>query len=294
MIRLILFLIASVMMAGGTSLAENVSPCSADVDMVPIQIMYAGKHDKVTTISDVKIDDYPRGFSNFVTAVTEHVTAKLAQENLCLSSAESRERSRLQFVAWSLNLANPPKPVPPLKARSFGVCRISSPWIDLAIEREPVPSVRGIIRYNERQLLTDQAVLAGARNVPPGVAMPVLHEEFERYADLEYMPSEIMNKAVKKPLDKRVPPDLLWLFRRADQELFEGIFWVQAVAALNTTMEIGEESYTKIVIALIDRCFESDGADIHYRSILDIKDSTLLEQYKITAPIATKFEMIYN
>ena len=289
MIRLILFLVVSVMAAGGTSMAENSSICS--VDTVPIQIIRGVEHGPVTAFSDTNIGDYPAGFTAFVAAVTEHVAAKLGQEKLCLNSPESRERSLLQFVSWSITSSYSAS-LTQLEATPSSVCRISSPWIDITVEREPVPSVRAIVRFSERQLLADQAVLAGAHNVPPGLAMPFGNNEFEQYANLayailEYAHSEIRHWPARKSVEKRVPPDLLWLFRRSWQAK-DGSFTGAAKGAMRNAMKTGSEGYTKIVIALIDQCFESGGARIQYNSILDVAGLIPLEQYKIVTSIVSK------
>lgn len=177
MVRLIIFFIISMVAIGGISMADNLSTCS--VDTVPIQIFDTGWHSDVTTLSALGSPSGIPAFNTFVATVTEHIATKLAQEKLCLNSTESKERSLVQFV--HMHIANPAAnpSLPP--AGSSGVCRITSPWIDIAIERELVPSVRAIVRFNERQLLADQAVMAGAQNVPPGVAMPLTSEEFRMY-----------------------------------------------------------------------------------------------------------------
>lgn len=250
---------------------------------VPIQIITETKYHKVTTLSEATIiRDYPPGFTAFVRAVTEHLEARLAQEKLCLDSAESKGQSLLQFVAWTVSFSeeHPPVAVPPLEAGPPGVCRISSPWIDLVIDRKPVLLVRGIVRYSERQLLADQAVLAGARNVPPGMARPLTYKEFIQYA-FEYARSEIFpSQPAAKPIEERVPPDLLWLFRRARQARVVS-FDEAALSDTSRAMKKGTEDYTEVVIRVIDRCFASDGADFLYNSILDVGELVTLEQYKI-------------
>ena len=278
-------LLCLLVLAAGTSLIGRTSQeCSVDVDMVPIQLIYDVAQ-PVTTLSAADLKDFSRisdPFNVFVRSVTEHLAAKLAQEQLCLSSAESRDRSLLQFTHWGV-ATGPRSLTPPLELRAFDVCRISSPWIDLVIERRPVPSIRGVARWNERQLLADQAVLAGARNVPPGVAMPVPYKEFIRYA-FEYASSEIYHRPADKPIEERVPADLLWLFRRAGQDPNEDF---SGLAGSSTTkaMVTGVEGYTKIVITLIDHCFAAGWADINYSSILDLENLISLEQYKITASL---------
>ena len=120
--------------------------------------------------------------------------------------------------------------------------------------------------------------------MPPGVAMPLTREELKRYADSEYASSEIRRQPAKKPLEKRVPPDLLWLFRRAGHDPVYP-FSDLADGSMGMAMTIGSEGYTKIVIRLIDRCFESNGEDINYNSILDVDDPDLHKQYKILTSI---------
>ncbi len=265
-------------------MAESVS--NSSVDSIPIQIVNNTDRPSVTMRSNAQIFDFPPGFASFVTTVTKHLAAKSTQEKLYLDNIESKGLSLLQFVPLAINSGSRSS-VPPLEDRAFGVCRINSPWIDLAIERSPVPFVRGIVRYNERQLLTDQAILDGVSNIPLGQAIPLTNDEFNRYADLEYAPSEIRRQPALKPIEERVPPDLLWLFRRAWQDS-PGLFFGPAGASMRKAMETGAEGYTQIVIALIDQCFAYEGAYIHYNSILDVADLVSIDQYKIITPIIVK------
>ena len=136
-------------------MAENTSTCL--VDTVPIQIVNRWGEKPVTTLyadGNSRFSGF-QSFNTFVASVTEHLAAKLSQENLCLHSAESQERSLVQFAHIHVSVSEDDHTltmVRTLETRSPGVCRISSPWIDIAVEREPVPSVRAIIRFSERQL----------------------------------------------------------------------------------------------------------------------------------------------
>ncbi|MDR1996395.1 MAG: hypothetical protein LBQ25_12490 [Azonexus sp.] len=143
-----------------------------------------------------------------------------------------------------------------------------------------------------RQLIADQAVLAGAQDVPPGVTIPMESREYRRFSDkyidllhlrwaaaYGFGDPEILSESAAKPFEEGIPSDLLWLFRRDNPSSFSGFAGGRAV------IEKGAEGYTKLVIALIDRCLASDGADIRYSSILDIADPSLLEQYKINMPL---------
>jgi hypothetical protein len=257
--------------------------------MVPIRIVYSEvRPSPVITISATRKSDFRAtpSFYSFFTAITRHLAAKLAQEELCLGSAESKERSLIQFVYMPLAV---PTANPSLSPAKFpGVCRISSPWIDIAVEREPVPSVRAIVRFNERQLLADQAVLAGARDVPPGAAVPLTDDEFRRYLSEYPKPGAVYVDADgnvrEKAIGELIPSDFLWLLNRIQgggMTPFSGV----VVGAMGGAMYDSAEGYTKIVTSLIDRCFEFDGGDMHYDSILDVADFVPLEQYRSAMPL---------
>ncbi|MDR2689614.1 MAG: hypothetical protein LBB76_07640 [Azoarcus sp.] len=279
MLRFFLFMV-SVMTVGAS--AEDISPCT--VDMVPIQIMTPG--DKIQ-ISAARIS--PPHFRAFVETVTEHIVSRMTKDKLCINGArdmenmrsvEREKRSMLQFVYWDLDtIREYTVPVlSPLTGGPSSSCQIYSPWIDIIVDRRDTPQIRGIVRWNDRQLLADQAILAGAKNVSPEMAMPLDRHE------LSYFVREIRRQSAAKPVEARVPPDILWLLR----------FWVgreyfadegdPVRGSMYGVTKNGAEGYTKLVLALIDRCFvpsASGRVDINYSSILDIADPILLEQYKI-------------
>ncbi|GHV57621.1 hypothetical protein FACS189460_4480 [Deltaproteobacteria bacterium] len=173
-------------------------------DMVQIQIISDFGDRDPGTLSAAKLENFNPSylhFAAFVKAVTEHLAAKLAQEKLGLDSPENQKRSLLQFLGWGPAYNAKDRPLyssPPLEVRAASVCRLSSPWIDLVIEQKPVPWVRGVVRWNMRQLLVDQAVLAGTRDVPLGVAWPLEMREYRQYY-LEYLYSEIIHEPLPEP-----------------------------------------------------------------------------------------------
>jgi hypothetical protein len=260
-------------------------PCP--VNTVPIKIVTPGYSSGIK-LSAAELSDSLPHFRTLVETVTERINSWMTSNNFCIDgakdmesmlSAEREKHSLLQFVYWHLDVDEYTVPALLPSTGDTSSCRISSPWIDLVVERKPVPRIVGIVRWNERQLLTDQVVLAGARNVPPGVAIPLTGNEFAYFLST-YTRSEILEKSVAKPIEERVPPDILWLLRRSRQST-RGPFVHYVLSAMDNATEKGAESYTKLVLALIDRCFASDGANLHYNSILDVADPVLLEQYKI-------------
>jgi hypothetical protein len=273
------FLMVSVMAISMGAAAGDVAPCPGNT--VPIEIMTLGIGGAKPKYAVAEISSDLPHFRAFVTAVTEHVAVRLSQDKLCIKN-KIENRSELQFVHWPLLMKNKPfaARLPITGAQPSG-CQISSPWIDLALEWKPVPRIRGIIRWNERQLLADQAALAGAKNVPPGVAEPLdggelgpfMSEYEQEHTEIHYPP------VAKPPIEERIPPDLLWLFRRSGMGVMPFIGRVNS--AMRRLPEKGAEGYTKLVLALIDRCFASEGEVIYYTNILDAADLIPLEQYKI-------------
>ncbi|MDR3055557.1 MAG: hypothetical protein LBU53_09180 [Zoogloeaceae bacterium] len=295
------FIFMAGVMVVSTGIAGEVSPCP--VDTVPIQIMtpdYGGINSSVTGVNPSLSH-----FRDFVTAVTERVATQLAKENLCITKAKDTEsmgvaawerRSRLQFVHWPLVMRDEYiVPVMPFIGVISG-CKISSPWIDLTLVRKPVPSIHAVVRWNVRQLLADQAVLAGVRNVPTGVAMPLNEVEAGQFV-VEYTNTELSDSrnSAAKPIEERVPPDILWLLRLTPQNSGADpnkhlVAPAGGIGRLNPPKGIsfagkGYTGYTKIVLALLDRCFASNEDVLHYNNIIDIDDPALLEQYKIDMPL---------
>jgi hypothetical protein len=290
MLRLFLFF-ASVV-AVDASAAEDVPPCP---DAVPIQIMIPG--DEIR-LSAAEIPASLAHFRAFVDTVSKHIDARMIGDKLCINRGKDMEsmsdavwewRSLVQFLHWPLFNEYS---VPAITSIGSGPanCRISSPWIELVVDRgvkhpsdisswKPVPQIRGIVYWNERQLLADQAMLTGVKNVSlRGEMIPLSSRELGHFIS-EYERSELLDKSAAKPIEERVPPDLLWLFRRSRQ----GSPFTNAVHdAMGKVTE--QEGYTKLVLALIDRCFDSPAPDrvyIHYSSIIDAADPPLLEQYRI-------------
>ncbi|MDR2875260.1 MAG: hypothetical protein LBV44_04965 [Methylobacillus sp.] len=280
MLRFLIFMVGFI--AAGASAAEDVTPCPADI--LQYQHMSITEKGPVRMLPSFRVGMGAKA-SDFIVPVggiMEHIATRLAQEKLCTSIAQNKDRSLLQFVSWTLFAfeSSSPTPVLLVNAGSSRGCRITSPWLDLAFERKPVPQIRGIVRWNERQLLADQAILAGAKSVLPGEAMPLKSSELRHFAQ-DYAASEINGERMAKPVEERIPPDLLWLFRHSPQKMTLETFSSPFTVGLDRTREKGSVGYRRLVIALIDRCFDSNGETLHYDNILDAKDLIPLEEYKI-------------
>lgn len=210
----------------------------------------------------------------------EHLSSRLP----CADRENTSRASELYFVHQPLVTSGDQSltPAPTLTSSPASECRISSPWIDLSIDRLSAPRIQAVVRWSERQLLVDQAVLAGAQNASGTAPEPLTRSEFERLAQ-DYAISEILGApgVQTDSLSKEIPADLLWLFRHSWQST-RGPFSGIALSSMDAALKRGGENYGKIVIALINRCFTSDVKSLQYVSILDVLGDVLsLDQYRI-------------
>jgi hypothetical protein len=288
MFRFFLFVVG--MMAAGAGMAGDASPCPGDT--LPVRILTPDRSSfepRPFDVAEIKIHS-PSGFSGFVIVVTERITAQLAKEKLCITGAENTEnmdiaernhRSLLLFVDWPLSIhGDYIVPVMPFAGGTSG-CKISSPWIDFTFVRTPVPSIHGVIRWSERQMLADQAVLTGVRHVPTGVAMPLKMYELGQFV-FEYGNTDLSDPRAVRSIEDLVPPDILWLLRRSPHTATNHMTYY---AKMNDVSKKGAEGYTKLVLALLDRCFASNEEILRFHNILDVDDPVLFEQYKIDMPL---------
>jgi hypothetical protein len=220
-------------------------------------------------------------FRAFVFAITELLSSRLSESRHCTDS--SAVASELQFIRYPLATSGdePLAPIPLLEPGPSADCWIGSPWLQFGMGRRPVSWVRGIFLWSERQLLQDQAVLTGSKAAPPSRLEPLTRSEFERLAQ-DYANSEILRLPVsaQPPLEARIPPDVLWLFRHSWQST-RGPFSGSASGAMSAALKRGAPSYTALARALIDRCFAPGSSVQQYGSVLDVQDAIPLEQYRI-------------
>lgn len=210
-------------------------------------------------------------FRTFVETVSSRVRLLLARQGQCPQHSSDAGRSEIRFVRVPLATSgDAPFPAPPtLERRAGETCRITSPWVDVAVDRGLALRVRAIVRFSERQLLHDQAVLAGMTSAPGGVLMPLSRGEFSRLAQ-DYANSEILRRpgTAAPQVDERLPAGLLWLFRHAGQSTLDP-FEFEAEAAMRRIGQRGQAGYAALVAALIDDCLGGGTS----RSIAAIDDA---------------------
>lgn len=261
-----------------TSTAGEISRCP--INDIPIQIINNTTSGPVTFLSEADVSDSSPSisphFRYFVTSITERIKTHLSNENICIDTS----RSLIQFVKWPLTIQPNDEllsPTLPQNKQTASGCRIISPWIELVIERGQFPSVQGIVRWNQRQLLTDQANLDDGRNVVVGLASPLRSKDLAIFAeDFE----RAMTSGEKNGIEDRIPPDIFWLFKHTGKYGYES-YYMDVRGSVVSAQILNAGDYTKLVLALIDHCVNSEKETIEYRSIVDAYDLINVEQYKI-------------
>ena len=182
----------------------------------------------------------------------------------------------MQFVEWKeATKTKPIAEIPSLDIAGVSAsCRVFSPWIDIVFDRKPTPHLQATIRWNERQFLTDQAILSGEKNIPKGIPKPMMSRQRSNFLNI-YSDSEQYGKPTKKFIEEKIPPDFLWMLRHS------GSWEWRTQNSTYMVVEKRAKSYTKIVTALIDQCFASKGKELRYGTILEMANLISLEPYRI-------------
>ena len=225
-------------------------------------------------------------FKSFITSITDYISAKFSGAGSCKDNSGEEPMNRLIFVRLPLVTSGdePIKPPPGLPtSRSNITCRLDSPWVQLAIRRSSSPIIDAVFVWNERQFLLDQVLLSGQRPSLTQPLIPLSNRLFQQYA-ADYAGSEIMRSPSgenpQPSISKRIPADVLWLFRHSWQST-RGPFSNIAQSAMRKTVEQSANGYTNLTKTLVDQCFTSGKTEIRYKNVLDLQQIFSLDQYRI-------------
>ena len=225
-------------------------------------------------------------FKSFITSITDYISAKFSGAGSCKDNSGEEPMNRLIFVRLPLVTSGdePIKPPPGLPtSRSNITCRLDSPWVQLAIRRSSSPIIDAVFVWNERQFLLDQVLLSGQRPSLTQPLIPLSNRLFQQYA-ADYAGSEIMRSPSgenpQHSISKRIPADVLWLFRHSWQST-RGPFSNIAQSAMAKTIEQGANGYINLTKTLVDQCFTSGKTEIRYKNVLDLQQIFSLDQYRI-------------
>ncbi|MEG4944034.1 hypothetical protein [Microcoleus sp. F4-D5] len=238
--------------------------------------------------SGTSVDSLPDSpFKNYATTISQHVRAKIDGMAQCHGDLKSSPEVKLFFVYRRLVTSVSPPIEGPFnleRTQSNDTRYLDSPWVKLTFSRSPRLVVRAVFLWSERQFLLDQALMSGIRASPTNPMVPIDQPMFEQFVK-DYTDSVLVVPSQARPaaqasISKRLPPEILWLFRHAFQST-RIPFSRHAKSALVSVLERGASGYTELTKALIDQFFASETTEIRYESALDLKDIFTLDRYRV-------------
>lgn len=232
-------------------------------------------------------------FGRFVEEVTSRLSAELEQRGLC-DTAKGTPVIEARFVHMPL-LAESFTPVVAAEdGTNSGQCRITSPWLRLVNDPKATPPIRATFIWNERQVLFDQAALSGA----PADPLPLkplkplkplnrqsymdflrMYQDEEMFVLLSEEEEMLGPESKRRPLDGRVPADMLWLFRKSWQTT-RSPFSHYVGFAYQNAMEQAAPRQAALTIGLVQRCLDARAGHHIFNTIRDTA-SIMLDAYRI-------------
>jgi len=235
----------------------------------------------VTFESPEELADAP--FRRFAGDVAGHLRSRLAA--LGDSPVEGRVTVLRQGLAGP---GDEVVPVPTPPEATADACRIVSPWVTLSVRTGAAPRIDGTLLWSERQFLRDRLRSDGDGIAPEGPPDPFPRPVFEAHA-ATYADEVLLRPPDTPPGDlSALPPELLWLFRRAPQST-RGPFHGMAEGAVADVVAEGAAGQTALTRALIDLCL-ADGATPGTHRFDDIAAVSGIGRPIIEKPIATTEE----
>lgn len=251
-----------------------------------IQIIDESGGRRLSGTSVATLEDSP--FKNYVTTISKHVSAKIDEMAQCHGDLKSSSEVKLFFLYRPL-VASRSAPIgTPFnleRTQSNGTRHLDSPWVKLTFSRSPMLVVGAVFVWNERQFLLDQSLMSGIRASPTNPLVPIDNHIFRQFVQ-DYTDSVLLasspeaRSAAQASISKRLPLEILWLFRHAWQST-RGPFSTIVDSALRSTVERAASGYTDLTKTLVDQFFASETTEIRYESVLDLKDLFTLDQYRV-------------
>jgi hypothetical protein len=251
-----------------------------------IQIIDETGGRQLSGTSVATLEDSP--FKNYVTTLSKHVSAKIDEIGQCDGDLKSSPEVKFFFVYRPLVASTSTPLGTPFnleRTQSNGTRHLDSPWVKLTFSRSPMFVVRAVFVWNERQFLLDQALMSDIRAPPTNPLIPIDDRIFGQFVQ-DYTDSVLLalspeaRSAAQASISKRLPAEILWLFRHAWQSTLAP-FSMEVDHALRATVERAVIGYTDLTKALIDQFFASETTEIRYESVLDLKNVFTLDYYRV-------------
>jgi hypothetical protein len=239
-------------------------------------------HERDGAVSVVRAEEMAEAglnasFRAFVTEVLGQLPGLLEKAGLC--TAEGDRVMQAQFVHVPLIAEAFTPHAYATEAPQDAACRVTSPWVHFSDVPDRRPRFKARFFWNERQVLFDQAVLAGA----PADPLPLEPINWQTYGDSLWLYQDeemLVPEPKRQPIAHRIPADVLWLFRGSWQTDFVP-FSSMVNEALDSVLEQAAPRQASLATRLMQSCLDAGG---EHRSISTIQDTggiIALDAYRI-------------
>ena len=153
-------------------------------------------------------------------------------------------------------------------------CVVNTPWVDLQVTQGEDLAISGTFYWNERQILRDQTILAGATQSGTAPREPVDVERFQQLTGT-YVSNYMSRSDEVRADDASMDLDLFWLFTRSTQSTvvpFAGLVHHQ----ISKFAALLADDYAQLSLALLDECLVKSNRRVELNSISEANLATEL------------------
>jgi hypothetical protein len=219
-------------------------------------------------------------FLKYINTISRYVFAKVDEMAQCQGTVGLPQVDLVFVYRPTLSSGIVPfKDFTDSKSKFQDTKQLDSPWVKLTLARSPQLNLKAVFIWSERQFLLDQALMVGERSGDYRPPMPIDLEIFDRWESDDPDPATPSQEA---SFARRLPADMRWLFKNARLAHLPDITMGEVRCGLKFIMEENDKpGYTDLNIALINKLFSEAKQQIHYDSVLDLKDLFDIDKYQI-------------
>jgi hypothetical protein len=221
-------------------------------------------------------------FNKYISTISRYVFAKIDAMGQCQGTAGLPQAELVFVYRPAISRGIVPFNNFTLSQSQFqDTKQLDSPWVKLTLARSPQINLKAVFIWSERQFLLDQALMSGESSGDSRPPMPIALEIFERWQS-DYPNTDMRSQEAS--FARQLPADMRWLFKNA--RLSDGCIRSLRVREVRCGLKfIMEENdkpgYTDLNIALTNQLFSEAKQQIHYDSVLDLKDLFDIDRYQI-------------
>lgn len=236
-------------------------------------------------------EDSKSPFSRYIFELMSQIRKELAVEPACNGDINNKD-TELSFTFvqrhFPLYGQRSPRPIYKLNIEqelaNHYSCQLSSPWLEMKIQRFPTFKLDAVFNFEERQMVIDQALLAYPNMAPMFVRAPIDDKLFKQYTE-QFNASYNRRRGGLKRLNPaeniNMPLDIFWAL---NYKRFEFDFLHEALKLEYSITP----AYSNLTKSLVSYCFASEQGEVQtFNKIYELESilgQQLVEDYKLKLP----------